>query len=72
VQDSILFRGGTDAGVIHQTGSGAPSIVLSIPTRHIHSHYGILDLSDVEKCVDLLVEVIKRLDQKTIDSFTKI
>ena len=72
VQDSILFRGGTDAGVIHLTGSGCPSLVLGIATRHIHSHYGILDMDDIEKCIDLLIEVIKRLDQKTIDSFTKI
>ena len=72
VQDSILFRGGTDAGVMHTTGAGCPSLVFGIATRHIHSHYGILDMDDVEKCVDLLIEVIKRLDQKTVDSFTKI
>ncbi|NHJ85321.1 MAG: M42 family metallopeptidase [Asgard group archaeon] len=72
LQTSILFGGGTDAGIIHQTGAGCPSIVLGIPTRHIHSHYGILDLADVEKCIILIVEVIKRLDQKTIDSFTVI
>ncbi|MHA1123090.1 MAG: M42 family metallopeptidase [Candidatus Heimdallarchaeota archaeon] len=50
-------------------------VQLSIIARggtHIHSHYGILDLADLEKCVDLLIEILKRLDQKTIDSFTKI
>ncbi|MBK5112308.1 MAG: M42 family metallopeptidase [Candidatus Heimdallarchaeota archaeon] len=72
IQLSIIARGGTDAGVMHITGSGCPSIVLGIPTRHIHSHYGILDVEDLEKCVDLLIEILKRLDQKTIDSFTKI
>ncbi|HUT82084.1 MAG TPA: M42 family metallopeptidase [Candidatus Bathyarchaeia archaeon] len=72
VQHSILGRGGTDAGVMHQTGAGCPSLVFGISTRHIHSHYGILDLGDVEKCIDLFVEVIKRLDQKTVDSFTQL
>ena len=72
LQLSMLFGGGTDAGVIHITGAGCPSICLGIPTRHIHTHYGILDLGDVEKAIDLLVEVVKRLDQKTVDSFTKI
>jgi endoglucanase len=71
-QLSHIFKGETDAGVMHITGSGCPSLVISIPTRHIHSHYGILDLSDVEKCITLLVELIKRLDKETIDSFTKI
>ncbi|MHA1211628.1 MAG: M42 family metallopeptidase [Candidatus Heimdallarchaeota archaeon] len=72
VQLSIMARGGTDAGVMHKTGKGCPSLVISIPTRHIHSHYGILDIEDIEKAITLFIEVIKRLDQKTVDSFTKI
>jgi endoglucanase len=71
-QLSLMLRGGTDAGVIHITGAGCPSLVIGVPTRHIHSHNGILDLGDVEKTVMLLIEVIKRLDQKTVDSFTQI
>jgi len=71
-QDSVVMGGGTDAGRIHLTGPGCPSIVLSIPTRHIHSHNGILDLGDVEKAIKLIKEVIIRLDQKNIDSFTEI
>ncbi|NHJ04613.1 MAG: M42 family peptidase [Candidatus Heimdallarchaeota archaeon] len=72
LQLSMLFGGGTDAGVMHITGAGCPSICIGIPTRHIHSHYGILDLEDVEKAINLLIEVVKRLDQETVDSFTKI
>ncbi|MHA2364632.1 MAG: M42 family metallopeptidase [Candidatus Hodarchaeales archaeon] len=71
-QVSVMMGGGTDAGIIHITGAGCPSLVLGVPTRHIHSHNGILDLADVEKTINLLVEIIKRLDQKTVDSFTEI
>ncbi|MFX0087088.1 MAG: M42 family metallopeptidase [Candidatus Hodarchaeota archaeon] len=71
-QDSVVMGGGTDAGRIHLTGSGCPSLVLGIPTRHIHSHNGILDLGDVEKAIKLIKEVIKRLDKSTIESFTEI
>ena len=71
-QDSVVMGGGTDAGRIHLTGPGCPSLVISVPTRHIHSHNGILDLGDVEKAVQLLVEVIKKLDQDRVDSFTQI
>ncbi len=71
-QLSHVLGGGTDAGVIHITGAGCPSLVIGVPTRHIHSHNGILDLGDVEKAVNLLIEVIKKLDQRTIDSFTQI
>jgi endoglucanase len=72
LQLSIIARGGTDAGAIHLSGKGCPSLVVSISTRHIHSHNGILDLNDIKLTVDLLVEVIKKLDQKTVDSFTAI
>ncbi len=71
-QDSVVMGGTTDAGRIHLTGSGCPSLVLGIPTRHIHSHNGILDLGDVEKAIRLIKEVIKRLDNSTIESFTEI
>ncbi|MFW9799399.1 MAG: M42 family metallopeptidase [Candidatus Thorarchaeota archaeon] len=71
-QPAFLRSGGTDAGIIHITGIGAPSLVIGVPTRHIHSHHGILDLSDVEDAVRLMVEVIERLDEKTVASFTEL
>lgn len=71
-QSAFLRAGGTDAGAIHLVGPGVPSLFIGIPTRHIHSHHAMLDLSDVENAVSLLVEVIKRLDSKTAESFTTI
>jgi endoglucanase len=71
-QPAFLKFGGTDAGVIHITGMGAPSLFIGIPTRHVHSHHGMIDLTDVENAVELLVEVIKRLDEKTVKSFTEL
>ncbi|MHA2071415.1 MAG: M42 family metallopeptidase [Candidatus Thorarchaeota archaeon] len=71
-QPAFLKSGGTDAGIIHITGMGAPSLFIGVPTRHIHSHHGMLDLTDVENAVELLVEVIKKLDEKTVKSFTEL
>ncbi|MFW9888929.1 MAG: M42 family metallopeptidase, partial [Candidatus Thorarchaeota archaeon] len=71
-QPAFLKFGGTDAGVIHITGMGAPSLFIGVPMRHVHSHHGMIDMSDVENAVDLLVEVIKRLDEKTVKSFTEL
>ncbi len=71
-QPAFLKAGGTDAGIIHLTGMGAPSLFLGIPTRYIHSHHGMIDLDDVENAIQLLVEFIKRLDQKTVESFTAL
>ena len=71
-QPAFLKFGGTDAGVIHITGMGAPSLFLGVSTRHIHSHHGILDLEDVEAAITLLLELIKKLDWKVVKSFTAI
>ncbi len=71
-QLSMMARGGTDAGVIHKLRSGCPGIVIGIPTRHIHSHVGILDLIDVDRCITLLVEVVKTLDGDRVKSLTEI
>ena len=65
-------KGGTDAGVIHLSNAGCPSVVLSVPTRHIHSHVGLLSMNDADNCVKLVVELIKVLDKKTVDGFTTI
>ena len=64
--------GGTDAGPIHMALGGCPSIVVGVPTRHIHSHVGIIALHDVENCVSLVIEVVKRLDAKTVESLTAL
>ena len=69
-QLSKASGGGTDAGAIHIHGVGCPSLVVGIPTRHIHSHVGILSLEDVENCIKLIIEVVKTLDEKTVDGFT--
>lgn len=62
--------GGTDAGSIHLTGKGVPSISITIPTRYIHSNAGILNREDFEHTVELIVELIKRLNRETVDKIT--
>lgn len=71
-QLSQIARGGTDAGIVHMSNAGCPSLVFGVPTRHIHSHAGLLSMTDTENCIRLLVELIKKLDKKTVDGFTEI
>jgi len=65
-------KGGTDAGAIHQTYAGCPCVVMGVPTRHIHSHVGLLSMKDAEDCVKLIIEVIKKLDKKTVAGLTEV
>jgi len=69
-QLSLVAAGGTDASRIHISRAGCPSIVIGVPTRHIHSHVGILSFEDVENAIKLTLELVKRFDKKIVDSFT--
>lgn len=54
-QMEVLDAGGTDVGAIHLTKTGVPSGAISIPTRYVHSPSEMVDMRDVEACVDLVV-----------------
>ena len=72
LQLSQMYGGGTDAGRIHISRAGCPTAVISVPTRHIHSHIGLLSLKDTENAVRLVIELVKRLDTETVEGFTAL
>ncbi len=71
LQLSIVTKGGTDAGRFSLNKAGCPSIVIGVPTRHIHSHESIADTKDIDFAVKLMLALVKGLDQKTVKSFTQ-
>ena len=68
---TTMERGGTDGSRIHMSRLGVPSVVIGPPTRYVHSHNSILHRKDYESVVKLIVELMKRLDQKTVRSLTE-
>ena len=69
VQEAVRTGGSTNGAPIHLSGLGVPCIVIGLPVRYIHSHYGIASLSDFREGVRLAVEIIRRLDRDVIASF---
>jgi len=59
-QLEVLERGTTDAAVVQLTRSGVPAGCLSIPCRYVHSPSEMVDESDVEYSVQLLLEVLQK------------
>lgn len=51
---SPQFAGGTDAGSIHKSGVGVPSIGFSLPGRYIHSPNTLISLDDYKNAVTLV------------------
>jgi len=69
VQEAVRTGGATNAGAIHLTGRAVPSVVIGIPARYIHSHYGIAALGDVENAVRLACAVIRGLNPGVLAGF---
>ncbi|HEY9088074.1 MAG TPA: M42 family metallopeptidase [Anaerolineaceae bacterium] len=57
-QLEVLERGTTDAAAIQTTRAGVPAGCVSIPCRYIHSPSEMVDTSDVQNAVRLLVELL--------------
>jgi endoglucanase len=69
-QYDAMPGGGTDSGSIHLTGNGVPTLSITIATLYIHTHAAMIHREDFEHTVQLLTEVIKRLDKKTVENIT--
>jgi endoglucanase len=70
LQMSAVEGGATDGGPIHLHKSGVPTVVIAVPTRHIHCHNAIMHRDDFDRAVELVTAVIERLDKKTVAGLT--
>jgi len=69
-QLSYLKAGGTDAGKIHMTKHGCPSIAICLACRYLHSHTSIIHQDDYDNAVKLVTELVKRLDFSPVKEIT--
>lgn len=69
VQEGLRTVGTTNASFIYTSNEGIPAIVIGVPVRYSHSHYGYCSLKDYEAAVNLATEIIKALDEETIAGF---
>jgi len=67
-QFDLLEHGGTDSGAIHLHRRGVPNLVIGVPTRHIHSHAGILHREDYDHTLQLVTAAVMKLDMTTVES----
>ena len=66
LQFTTMEGGATDGSVIHLHKHGVPTVVIGVPTPHIHSHNSIIHRDDFNNTVKLLTAVLKKLDRKTV------
>lgn len=67
-QCAVRSGGGTDAGPIHLELGAIPCLVLGVPVRYAHTHYGYSAMKDYKASIQLAVEYIKTLNQEVIST----
>lgn len=70
-QSAVRAQGGTNAGKIHISNKGVPTLVLGIPSRYAHTHYCYSSEYDINSTVNLAIEVIKNLTNDKIKKLLK-
>lgn len=69
VQTAVRSGGSTNGASIHLVNQGVPTIVIGIPVRYAHTHYGLSSYADWESGVHLAVEILKRLNAEILAGF---
>jgi len=70
LQMSTVEGGATDGGPIHLHRVGVPTVVLGVPTRHIHSHNAIIRRDDFDHAAALITALVQALDKETVTALT--
>ncbi|MBW4040442.1 MAG: M42 family metallopeptidase [Acidobacteria bacterium] len=58
---------GDDSAEMQASNGGTPTLNFVVPVRYTHAHNGIVNRQDFDGMVDLVVDVLMHLDQKTVD-----
>ncbi|MDQ2892452.1 MAG: M42 family metallopeptidase [Pseudomonadota bacterium] len=66
LQRDLVQGYGDDSAAIQATAGGVPTVNLVVPARYTHAHNGVIDRGDFDGMVDLVVALIKRMDEKTV------
>ncbi len=69
VQKGVRSGGATNASALHLSEQGIPTIVIGIPVRYAHTHWGVSSLDDVQNSVRLAESVLRELNAQTIATF---
>ncbi len=70
LQFSAMSGGATDGGMIHMHNEGVPTVVIGVPTRHIHSHNALLHRDDYDRALALIVALVQKMDAATVQGLT--
>lgn len=66
LQPNVLTGYGEDGAEIQRYDTGRATVNMTVPTRYLHGHTGVIQRTDFDRAVELLLQVLTRLDAKTV------
>ena len=66
LQPDLVQGYGDDSAEMQLSNGGTPTINLIVPVRYTHAHNGIVNRADFDRMVDLLVDLLMKLDAGTV------
>lgn len=70
LQPDVLTGYGEDGAEVQRFDTGRPAVNITVPTRYLHAHTGIIQRSDFDQAVELLIQVLMRLDAATVEELS--
>ena len=67
-QLAVRTGGGTNGGSIHLAPGGVPTLVLGIPVRYAHTHYGYSAAADYDAALALAGALLRALTPQVVDA----
>ena len=62
-QLKVGAAGQTDASIIHLSGEGIPTGIISTPSRYIHTPVTVMNMSDLEKSTQLIIKAVESVNR---------
>lgn len=66
LQTEVTNSGYEDSRELQAYGGGIPAANIAVATRYLHSHNSVIDRSDLDRAIDLLVKVLPQLDARAV------
>jgi putative aminopeptidase FrvX len=71
LQTEVTNGGAEDSAELQRYGAGRPSINFAVATRYLHSHNSMIQRSDLDQAITLLVKILPLLDVRTVKEISQ-
>jgi putative aminopeptidase FrvX len=70
-QTEVTNGGSEDAAELQRFAAGRPSLNYAVPTRYLHSHNSMMQRSDLDQAITLLMKVLPELNATTVKEIAR-